>query len=205
MLTACQENLRLPASLEHDTPHQLAQRLGLRTPFRVLDSNQRQMHAKEAGAIPTEKRKRSLSPSSPHLGPRDGRRSSAEADDREHLICSSLLGRAAEPHRSIAKSSLHLPGSSTAALNSSKTVARPYERRSRHKTREDRYTLKEASKVPKQTTNADESPARKKGKRRRKEKSGTALMHDFTARNVAFNRLTVSLPPKRCLMENRSS
>ena len=190
MLRMCQENLHLSASLEHDT-HQLAQRLGLRTPFRALDSNQRQTPAKGADAIATGKRKRSLSPLSPHPRPRDG---------RERLTCSSLAGCAANPNRSIVKSRLHLPESSTAALNSSKIIAKPYERRLRHKTRADHYTLKEALKGPQQTINEGESPVRKKGKRTRKEKSGSALMHDFTARNVAFSRLTVSCPVERRLM-----
>ena len=198
MLTTYQGNLHSPASFEHDT-HQLAQRLGFRTPFRTLDSNQRQVHGKEKS---TGKRKRSLSPSSSYLQPRDRRRISAEAEDRERLISSRFARRAAGPDRSIAKSPCHLPGSSTAALNFSKAPAKPYERKSRHKTREDRYTLKEASKVPKQNPNETESPVRKKGKRKRKEKSGSALMHDFTARNVAFSRLTVSPPLKRCPIIN---
>lgn len=199
MLRMCQENLHLPASIEHDA-HQLAQRLGLRTPFRDLDGNQRKMQAKEASAMPTGKRKRSPSPSSPRPRPRDGRRSLAEADDRERLTCSSLVGRAADPNRSIAKSRLHPPEFSTAALKSSKIIAKPYERKRRFKTREDHYTLKEARKVPKQTINEGESPVRKRGKRTRKEKSGSALMHDFTARNVAFSRLTVGSPVKQYRM-----
>lgn len=198
MFTIYQGNLHSPVSSEHDT-HQLAQRLGLRTPFRNLDSNQRQVYAKEDGAKSTGKRKRSLSPSSSYLQPRDRRRTSAEAEDRECLISCRFARHAAGPDRSIAKSSCYLPGSSTAPLNFFKALAKPYERKPRHKTREDHYTLKEASKVPKQNPNESESPVRKKGKRKRKEKSGSALMHDFSARNVAFGRLTVSPPLQRCL------
>lgn len=199
----CQENLHLPASFERGTRN-LARRLGLRTPFRTLDNNQNQVHAKENFAIPIEKRKRSLSSSSSYLRPRARRRSFVEADGREHLICPKPAGHADESDRGIAKSSFHLPRSSAAEPNSFKTVAKPYERKSRHKTREDHYILKEAPKVSKHKTDEGENLARKKGKRKRRGKSGSALMHDFTASNVAFNRLTVSPALKQmpgCRME----
>lgn len=203
LLKLCSENLHLPASVEHDTRHH-DQPPGIPTTFRNLQSNQKQVRAKEDFAIPAVKRKRSLSSPSLNLRPRDRRRSVAEADDRERLICPKLAGHATESHRSLAKSSHHLPRSSTPAPNSFKTVAKPYERKSRHKTREDHYTVKDASKVTKPITDEGESLVRKKGKRKRREKSGSALMHDFTARNVAFSRLTVSPTLKtmcRCTFE----
>lgn len=201
MLTIRQESLHSPASLENCTRH-LAQRLGLRTPFRALDRNQKQLLAKEDDAIPQAKRKRSLSPSSPSLRSRDKRRSLVEADDREHLIRPRLTGHAAGSDKNIVKSLFRQPASSTTVLNSFKTVAKPYERKSRRKTRENRYSLKESSKVSDQINNEGESPVRKKGKRKRREKSGSALMHDFTARNIAFSRLTVSPPLKTCSMQD---
>lgn len=71
------------------------------------------------------------------------------------------------------------------------TKSKGYERRSRHKTREDRYHLKQNGKRPakKQKKTATAGTDRK---RKRKEKSGNTLMHDFTASNVAQDRLTVS-------------
>ena len=191
MLMLRQENIHLPSGFEHDTC-QLAQRLGLRTPFRTLDNNQEQVHAKEDAGIHIVKRKRSLSPPSPHPSPKDRRRSLAEADDREDLICPRPTEQAIEFERSIATSPFHLPRPVTAAPNSSRTVPRPYERKPRRKTREDHYTLKETFKASKQTIDEGESLVRKKGKRKRREKLGSALMHDFTASNVAFSRLTVS-------------
>ena len=69
-----------------------------------------------------------------------------------------------------------------------------YERRPRHKTRQDRYELKgnnKDSEKMKQATKKDRGEKKQK-KHKRKEKSGTALMHDFAAQNVAHDRLTVS-------------
>lgn len=186
-LLISQENLHKPASFDHDTRH-LAQRLGLRTPFCTLDGNQKQMDANEDVVKPRVKRKRSLSSSRSHLGP------TAKADDREHLTYHTPAKHAVEMGRKKAKSSSNLPRSSTTQQKSFKSLAKPYERKSRNRTREDHYTLKDVSKLPKQLTVDGDSPIKKKGKRKRREKSGSALMHDFTARNVAFSRLTVSPP-----------
>lgn len=62
-----------------------------------------------------------------------------------------------------------------------------YERRPRHKTKEDRYELKQemGRKTPKKDKN--------KSTRRqsRSAKTGASLLHDFRAKNVASERLTV--------------
>ena len=65
-----------------------------------------------------------------------------------------------------------------------------YERRPRHKTREDRYELKDGTREKKKVANKD-SQGKKQKKHKRREKSGGALMHNFTAQNVAHERLTV--------------
>ncbi|MCJ1389319.1 hypothetical protein MMC18_002175 [Xylographa bjoerkii] len=63
-----------------------------------------------------------------------------------------------------------------------------YERRSRHKTREDRYLLKDAT----AHVRAPKEKKRKKSTRlSRKEKTGSALLHNFVADNVASERLTL--------------
>lgn len=71
------------------------------------------------------------------------------------------------------------------------TKPKSYERRSRHKTREDRYDLKQDGKRPAKKQKKTGTAGNDR-KRKRKEKSGNTLMHDFTASNVAQDRLTVS-------------
>ena len=68
--------------------------------------------------------------------------------------------------------------------------AKSYERRARHKTREDRYEIKDDRKGRNATRSKDCSK-RKSKKRKCNEKTGAALMHDFTAQNVSRDRLTV--------------
>lgn len=65
-----------------------------------------------------------------------------------------------------------------------------YERQPRHKTREDRYELKDGTREKKRVANKG-SQEKKQKKHKRREKSGGALMHSFTAQNVAHDRLTV--------------
>lgn len=85
---------------------------------------------------------------------------------------------------------------SSRASSTSRRLAISYEKRPRRKTREDRYELKAVNKNQKK---GKEKPSEKghksknHKKSRRKEKSGTALMHDFTAHNVNNDRLTVKL------------
>ena len=66
---------------------------------------------------------------------------------------------------------------------------RPYQRRPRHKTREDRYDSKLSKEERKLLSSRNKNPP--KAKRRNTKKSGDAIMHDFEARNVAQDRLTV--------------
>ena len=67
---------------------------------------------------------------------------------------------------------------------------RTYEKKPRHKTREDRYELKR-NRMKKPSTKAAETTSRSKNKR--KERSGAALSHSFTAKNVEPDRLTVRI------------
>lgn len=68
--------------------------------------------------------------------------------------------------------------------------AESYERRPRHKTREDRYELKDGPRE-KRTVADKDGWEKKRKKHKRREKSGGALMHNFTAHNVVHDRLTV--------------
>ena len=69
-------------------------------------------------------------------------------------------------------------------------LAVSYERRPRRKTREDRYELKDG--IPdKKKAGKKDSQEKKLKKHKRREKSGAALMHSFTAQNVSHDRLTV--------------
>ena len=69
--------------------------------------------------------------------------------------------------------------------------AKTYERRLRHKTRADKYNEKQAPMKPAERRQED-GAVKKSKKRKRKEKSGNTLLHDFNATNVAQDRLTVS-------------
>lgn len=85
-----------------------------------------------------------------------------------------------------------------------------YERKPRRKTREDRYDLKQDIFVKNPRKRIRESHGRERdGKRRdgerrngkRRKKSGSAIMHEFVAENIAPKRLTVSSKDLYCLQE----
>ena len=190
-LTVCQENSFLPASSEDNTRN-LAQQLRLHSPFRALDINQK---AREDVPIDRAKRKRSPS-SSPDrsLRLRTGRRSSVKVNEckHQHLKCPRPAEHAAGSNEVIPRSSSDIRRPCVGAPQSLKASANPYQRKSRHKTRDDHYTLKQVPQARKHRLDEDTPAAGKRGKRKRKEKSGSALMHEFHARNVARDRLTVS-------------
>lgn len=72
--------------------------------------------------------------------------------------------------------------------------AKNYERRSRHKTREDRYDLHKDRKPDQKKEVKPKTGIESKKKRKGVQKSGAALMQNFSAGNVETDRLTVSLP-----------
>ena len=87
------------------------------------------------------------------------------------------------------------PGSARGASSPGKS-ARRYEKRPRRKTKEDKYDLKQDGKQPtrsrKKKDKKDCVGTKQDKKRKCKERSGDALMHTFSAPNVAQDRLTVS-------------
>ena len=69
-----------------------------------------------------------------------------------------------------------------------------YERRPRHKTRKDRYEPKQsrAAGIEVERKHDHEELAPRGKKRKRKEKSGAAVMQNFEAQNISQDRVTVS-------------
>ncbi|KAL8670275.1 MAG: hypothetical protein Q9168_005177 [Polycauliona sp. 1 TL-2023] len=76
---------------------------------------------------------------------------------------------------------------SSSIIDSPEKPAKTYERRSRHKTREDRYDLQK-DKKPDKTKDAK---SKHKKKRKGVQKSGAVLMQNFSAGNVETDRLTL--------------
>lgn len=183
-----QQDFCQTAPLENET-YSLAQRLGLRTPFRVLGVNQVALKAKDDGSIRGVKRKRTLSSSGLSLRRRTKQPALAGADGCENI----KSPRPAKSNEVTSKPLSPICRSSRLAPKTVKTNAKSYERKSRRKTREDHYTLKQAPKVRKHRVDEGEQGGGTRGKRKRGDKSGSALMHDFNARNVAYDRLTVGL------------
>ena len=171
----------------------LAERLGLHAPFRTFKDHsdndildfQRQ----------SRKRRRSRSSTSSYLEPAAA--NDFSENDRERP-CHSTILRTASPRptlsdRDKSKSPTTSQGSKT-MLPPPEKLPKSYERRPRHKTRQDRYELKDNNRDDEKTNQTTKKARREKRqkKHKRKEKSGAALMLDFTAQNVAHDRLTVS-------------
>ncbi|MCJ1437087.1 hypothetical protein MMC27_006472 [Xylographa pallens] len=138
---------------------------------------------------PRNKRKRASSSSS-NLEP-------AIANEVTHIA--HQISRESHSHNRDAKArhnqrSLEILPSDISDASLSQIVSSPakpmktYERRSRYKTKEDRYELQDA-------TAHDQASKEKKRKKTtrplRKEKSGSAVLHNFAADNVASDRLTL--------------
>ena len=86
--------------------------------------------------------------------------------------------------------------SQSAALLTKEQRSRIYERRPRHKTREDRYDLKQ-TKEHRKSRKYKKKKQEASGKYPRNGKTGTALLHNFVAGNVASDRLTMRMDTKK--------
>ena len=168
-----------------------AESLGLHPPFRTFRVRSEDTILHQEDPLRTRKRKRKVSSTISYLEPavvdeltdpengkwkphdREGTRRLPPSDDDGDLKPSAEF--------------LRRPDQTTALPNE---PAGLYERRPRHKTREDRYELKDGTREKKKVANKD-SQEKKQKKHKRREKSGGALMHSFTAQNVAHDRLTV--------------
>ena len=170
-----------------------AESLGLHPPFRTfrVQSEDTLLHQEDPVCTRKRKRKREASSTISYLEPalvdeltdaenakwkpheKAGTRRLPPSDGDGDLI--SLCGFSGRPDQTTV-----LP----------EKLAESYERRPRHKTREDRYELKDGTREKKKAANK-ESHDKKQKKHKRRQKSGGALMHNFTAQNVAHDRLTV--------------
>ena len=68
-----------------------------------------------------------------------------------------------------------------------------FQRRPRRKTKEDKYVLKDKARKRKINYGTEEAPRKRHRRHDGREKSGATLLHTFSAKNVAVDRLTVSI------------
>ncbi|KAL9016098.1 MAG: hypothetical protein Q9185_006534 [Variospora sp. 1 TL-2023] len=166
----------------------LADQLGLHAPFRSFATRTAEIPPQSQLDRERRKRRRQLSSSSSDLEP--------AACFREDMKKQDVIEDAAAKQRRHEgrHESIDVLSLSNVIITSPKKPLKTYERRPRHKTREDRYELKENKK--RNTSKADEKAARPKSKKskKRNEKSGAALMHGFSAACVDSDRLTLKAP-----------
>ncbi|KAL9577718.1 MAG: hypothetical protein Q9212_006188 [Teloschistes hypoglaucus] len=164
----------------------LAEQLGLHAPFRSLATRGAEARVSPRKEGERRKRRRGLSEASSYLEPvvrfgdgDDGSENLRGAPTKQ----GSCGGRQYDTQMSSSSSSVVIvpPGEPN----------KNYERRPRHKTKEDCYELKQAKKrnQAKEKKNAVADRPKKK-KRKHAQKSGAALMQDFNAENVQPERLT---------------
>ena len=174
-----------------NAPH-LAERLGLHTPFRTFKDNSDDDDLKAQSRV--RKRRRRMSMSS-HLEPAAANDLSDNRHDRpsQPMTLPTVSIRPACERGGMNRSPAMSQSSGVLLLSPQKPL-KSYERRPRHKTRPDRYELKENERhgKPAKLAKKDSRDNKKQKKQKRKEKSGAALMHDYAAQNVAYDRLTVS-------------
>lgn len=162
----------------------LPQVLGLYAPFRSFGQEKTDMDMDKNVARSNRKRKRRHSSVSSYLEPATFAGHTEVGDDGCHHMkapVSQGLNAELSPDTSVIKS---IP------------QAKPnkaYERKPRHKTRENRYELKQVKEAKTRKKKKHEGAPKKERKRKRMEKSGASLLHNFTAQNVAHDRLTVRL------------
>lgn len=172
-----------------------AEHLGLHAPFRNFKACSDDIEADVGDIARPRKRRRRRSSTSSYLEP-------AQVDgsiDNEHAYHDSgdemETGKQQSRHHEIDSVSSSVPSQpSSVAEPLPKKPSASYERRSRRKTRADRYELKETtSDRRKKSAKKDrkDGQERRSKRQKHKEKSGAALMHGFTAQNVVHDRLTV--------------
>ncbi|SLM40131.1 hypothetical protein LPUS_10824 [Lasallia pustulata] len=174
-----------------DKPGQsLASRLGLQAPFRLLGDENHTQDLQRHERPRMKKRRISVSSGTTYLQPATAAFNvDSESDNRKRSRQRrSRLGLYKAD--SDDSTSPNISSSSSSVTECSpKMPAKPYERRLRHKTRDDRYEKKQDKKLAK--TRAKKT-MRKDGKRKRKAISGAAVAHAFKAKNVTQDRLTLN-------------
>ncbi|KAL8950537.1 MAG: hypothetical protein Q9222_003426 [Ikaeria aurantiellina] len=171
-----------------DIGSNLAAQLNLHTPFRSFATRGADAQIGLPHEFRQRKRRRIGSSTSSYLEPAFG-------VDESGKIPGDPKGP--KNSRRLRQSDNRSASNPTSSLNSTivspKKPAKSYEKRSRHKTKEDRYELKQDKRRAKARTDEGKGQAKpKKKKRKGQERSGAALMQNFSARNVEPERLTVS-------------
>ena len=187
-----QKHSKATAAVIPDGPG-LAGRLGLHAPFRILrdrsDDSVPEVQSRQ------QKRRRCRSSTSSYLEPAAAEPFSDNDYARSsHSTILRTVGTRPALNDEDNNSPPQASKDSVTLLPPPEKLSISYRKRPRHKTRKDRYELKESGRHREQTK--QDTKKNRKGtkpkKPKRKEKSGAALMHGFTAQNVVHDRLTVS-------------
>ncbi|KAL8848612.1 MAG: hypothetical protein Q9221_006386 [Calogaya cf. arnoldii] len=163
----------------------VAEQLGLHAPFRSFASRSAGPQTELRLEDHRRKRRRRSSSLASFLEPAFYPNVNEEGDlDQDRDSLQPKKGQHQHQHT-------HIERSSRASSANIGRAAKTYERRPRHKTREDRYDLQK-DKKPEKTKDV-KSKAHDKPKKKRKgvQKSGAALMQNFSAGNIDTDRLTL--------------
>lgn len=170
----------------------LAEKLGLHAPFRTFRDRSEDDDVNLDALSRPRKRRRRRSSTGSYLEPAENEEQIDLERDAGFPSKEAINGGSRRiPPRSRAD---HLSESSVATPPVPEKPAESYVRRPRHKTRDDRYELKEGNgdrRKKKSKLNEREGKDKKHKKLKRKAKLGEAIMHDFSAQNVSHDRLTV--------------
>ena len=170
-----------------------AERLGLHTPFRTFKDHSN--HDISEVQDRPRKRRHSRSSTSSYL---ELAAASDVSDTASGHPGHGTMQRAAHSGPALGSRGKHNSPAAYQGLEilpSPEKLPKSYERRPRRRTRKDHYELKGGDRDSGKTKKAvrKDRVVKEKKKHKRKEKSGATLMHDFTAENVAHDRLTVSV------------
>lgn len=167
----------------------LASRLGLQTPFRLLGDEGHPHDLQRHDRPHAKKRRISVSSGTTYLQPATA---AVNADSE-----SDFRNRSRRHHQRAGPYDVHDNDLTSSAISSSsynvtncspRKPVKTYERRLRHKTRDDRYEKKHVKELAKARA---KKAAKKDGRSKRKARAGAAPAHEFTAKNVTQDRLTV--------------
>lgn len=139
------------------------------------------------------KRKRSVTSLSSCPDPAAPSEFSQSRKDK-HRKHHSLSTEVREHHRDESSSESSKPETSLdTPAPSPAQVRKSYERRPRHKTRQDKYEIKHGKQKEKQSTERKVTSKNHKRRAKHRDKAGAALLHNFSAENIASDRITVCL------------
>lgn len=179
----------------------LPQRLGLYAPFRSFGRHSNDMDV-DQHSIPASarKRRRNISSASSDVEPATFQtHTELETNGCVHRSMPTASADIAELKETVSDSKNAYSDMSNHSRGRTEKI---YGRKPRRRTREDRYDLKQGNVVekPRKRKKRHHAPERE-GKWRKK--SGSGMMHDFSAENIAPKRLTVSPNDEgpHCLLE----